>query len=148
MQVIFALRVSKSSVTFEVLKNEAAVCILYQLLEHKVKWSDWFNPGLNQWGYFCKHMLTCSVFAWLCCAGFVRKGRLSYGVCIFFWNWKRTLLEIKKHQIAPSARTCVFNNTLVLKTDVLPDTTEPKDPKIQRQEWGRCDGGGCVEMEQ
>lgn len=59
---------------------------------------------------------------------------------------KRTLLKTKKHQIVPSVRTWVFNNTLVLKKDVLPDSVEPKDPKIQRREWGHCDGGGCIEM--
>lgn len=43
-----------------------------------------------------------------------------------------------------SARTCVFNNILVLNADVLPDSGESKDPKIQRRESGHCCGRGVL----
>lgn len=113
--------------------------IFYQLLEHKVKWSDWINHGPNTLGCFHERgfntELTCSAFVWLYCAGFVLQGSLIIQcvcVCVYVLpekHMKKTWLK-KKHQNVWSTRSRVFSDTPE-EGDVPPDSRALRDPKIQ-----------------
>lgn len=72
------------------------------------------------------------------------------GVCVYSsktYEEDSTEERERSTKLTRSARTCVFNDTLVLKRDVLPDSREPKDPKIQRRGVGTLLQRGRVEME-